>query len=350
MAADIPSSDILMNRWNALKAENPRLKIREAAQSLGTSEATLLSLQLGSTVRRLRCEPNALLSRLEALGTLMALTRNDAVVHERHGVYRNVQVTGNVGLIANPDIDLRLDFSVWALAFAETKDHAGKVLRSFQFFDRQGEALHKVFLENGTPEQVQLYESLVEDFLAVDQVTVFFAEGVNPPDREVVAESPDLKRDLLEAWGKIQDPHHFHGLLRKNRVSRTRALELAEGVFTRRIDLQAVDALLGNAARDAIPIMVFVANRGCVQIHTGTVTNIRPLGAWRNVLDPEFNLHFDLSLADKAWVVTKPSESGAVTSIEFYSASGELLVQFFGKRKPGQEELSAWRDLVGTLS
>lgn len=333
----------LLARWAELKNSEPRVKIREAASRLGTSEATLLSLMLGQGVRRLRCEPGALLSRLEPLGRLMALTRNDAVVHERHGVYANVQVTGNVGLVANPDIDLRLDFSVWKAAFAEEKVHAGKVLRSVQFFDAQGVAVHKVFLEDADETRARVWEDLVAEFLEGDQATFVAAPRVEKPRAEPLLEG------FVDAWGQLKDPHHFHSLLKRHRMTREQGLKAAEGTFTRPVAPSSVEALLNQASESGVPIMVFVANRGCVQIHTGLVVHVKPLGTWRNVLDPDFNLHVDLEGLTQGWVVQKPSEAGTVTSVEYLGVGGELAVQFFGKRKPGEVERMDWRLLTESL-
>jgi putative hemin transport protein len=38
-----------------------------------------------------------------------------------------------------------------------------------------------------------------------------------------------------------------------------------------------------------------------------------------------------------------------VTAIEVFNEMGEIIVQFFGKRKPGVPELEEWRSLVATL-
>lgn len=335
-------------RWAELKVAEPHTRIRDAALKLGTSEATLLSTLLGAGVTRLRCEPASLLPRLEPLGRLMALTRNDAVVHERHGVYQNVKVTGNVGLLANPDIDLRLDLSVWKAAFAEEKFHAGQKLRSLQFFDAQGVAIHKIYLKDGAGSALELWNSLVAEYTDADQSSLFEPAPGRPPVAEVPYDEA-TRSQFVEAWGTIQDPHHFHGLLKKHGLSRRQGLVAAEGRFTRPLAPQKLDALLEGVTRQGVPIMVFVHNPGCVQIHTGPVVNFQVMGTWRNILDPEFNLHFDLSLAAQAWAVTKPSESGPVTSVEFLDADGQLLVQFFGKRKPGIPELVEWRSLVEAL-
>ena len=86
-----------------------------------------------------------------------------------------------------------------------------------------------------------------------------------------------------------------------------------------------------------------------IQIHTGPVQRIAPHGEWINVLDEQFNLHLRQPALTHAWAVRKPTSNGHVTSVECYDARGELIVQFFGKRKPGETELAAWRELVAQL-
>ena len=95
--------------------------------------------------------------------------------------------------------------------------------------------------------------------------------------------------------------------------------------------------------------MCFVANQGMVQIHTGPVKRIQRTGSWLNILDPAFNLHLDVTQVASTWVVNKPSRDGWITSLELYAASGELIVQFFGARKPGYPELTGWRALLAGM-
>lgn len=339
----------LGERWSALRQAEPRLKIREAAHRLGTSEASLLEQNLGRGVRRLRNDPARLLPRLEALGDLMALTRNDGAVHERHGVYSNLQIAGNVGLVNNSEIDLRIDFSHWHRALAEVKLHAGRTLRSLQFFDDRGTAVHKVYLEN--EERAADWETLVEDFLDPDQTPSPVPDPVagDPPPGAV---DPDPGFDpsaLVAAWKALKDPHHFHQLLKRHRAGRREAFAAAQGTFTRRVSPDALESLLTAAASQQVPIMVFVGNPGCIQIHTGPVSTVGSLGTWRNVMDPRFNLHVDLRAVAEAWVVEKPSPEGLVSSLELLGPRGELTVQVFGKRKPGVPELPAWKDIVDRI-
>jgi putative hemin transport protein len=49
-------------------------------------------------------------------------------------------------------------------------------------------------------------------------------------------------------------------------------------------------------------------------------------------------------------VVVKPTVDGDVTSLELYDKDGNNIVMFFGKRKPGEPELQAWREIVAGLN
>jgi putative hemin transport protein len=106
---------------------------------------------------------------------------------------------------------------------------------------------------------------------------------------------------------------------------------------------------LQKAAERKLPIMVFVGNRGIIQIHTGTVEKLFEYGEWYNVMDEAFNLHAKETEIEKAYVVKKPTDDGTVTSIEFFNKDDEDVALFFGKRKPGIPEMQDWRDLVAEL-
>ncbi|UGA36321.1 hypothetical protein JOS77_18075 [Chromobacterium haemolyticum] len=107
---------------------------------------------------------NDILSQIGHLGPVMALTRNHACVHETTGDYRNVQIDGKIGLAINPVIDLRIFLFHWQHAFAVTTAGARGEQRSLQFFDRFGEAVHKIYLTANS--DVIAYQRLVEAFAA----------------------------------------------------------------------------------------------------------------------------------------------------------------------------------------
>ncbi|MCW5654760.1 ChuX/HutX family heme-like substrate-binding protein [Hydrogenophaga sp.] len=334
------------------------LRAREAAEALGMGEGAAMAAHCGASggpLRALPLKPDwlGLLQSLQVCGPLMALTRNDAVVHEKTGIYQKVSANGHVGLALGEDIDLRLFFNQWHAGFAvfeALKSQPGEEAPpSLQFFDRHGAAVHKIFVREQT------------DLAAWRQVVARFEE----PARETVFEPPEAVRApapvaqdvdaeaFAAAWEAMTDTHQFFGLLKRFGLERQQGFRLVEGRYAHRVVNAAVRELLVEAAFDGTPVMVFVGSPGCIQIHTGPVKRVEPMEVhgktWLNVLDPGFNLHLREDLIQEVWVVEKPTSDGVVTSVEAFDAHGGLMAMFFGARKPGQAELDAWRQIVAHL-
>ncbi|MDQ7989989.1 MAG: ChuX/HutX family heme-like substrate-binding protein [Candidatus Dactylopiibacterium sp.] len=334
------SSAALRERHDALIAAEPQLRIRERAARLGVSEAELIAADCGVTAIALQGAPRELFLELGKLGRVMALSRNDHCVHERHGAYTGIDVgEGPVGLVLGPDIDLRMFFSSWASAWAVTEH--GR--HSLQFFDKAGTAIHKVYRTEHT--DAAAWDAYVTRF-ASEARPALRLEAFAAPDE---ADAPEDAAALRAHWLALEDTHDFFVMLRKFRVSRLGALAAAGEDLAQQVPDTAVETLLEAAAARALPIMCFVGNRGIVQIHTGPVSRLQRTGPWFNVLDADFNLHLDTRAITSCWVVNKPTRDGWVTSLEVYAASGEMIVQFFGARKPGAPELPAWRELLQGL-
>jgi len=340
--------ETLRQEREALKKSQPKIRNRDLARQLGISEAGLLTLSLGENVVRLEGDWKDLLRQVKDWGYVMALTRNEHCVHECKGIYDNItfyEGAHNVGVAVNPDIDLRFFMNEWKYGLAVTM-HRGKLptLHSLQFFNARGEAVHKIF---STPKsKTEAYWRLLSRFRAAEQVPI---SGILSEPEEKPNELPDREIDqagFQAAWRNLQDTHDFFGMLKDFGVSRTQGLRLAPAGFTRQVDNQAVVRTLQLASEREVPIMCFLHSKGCVQIHTGPVRNLKQLGEWYNVLDPAFNLHLRLDRIAQSWIVKKPTADGIVTSLELFDHEGQLIVYFFGARKPGVPELEAWRDIV----
>lgn len=337
----------LRAEWEQYLADHPNTRIRNAANALDVSEMELLATTVGKTATRLRGPWRDLLYDMEPLGEVMALTRNDAAVHEKHGIYQNVDIEkdAHVGLVLDENIDLRLFMSHWEHAFAVEQETRAGTRHSIQFFDAHGTALHKVFVTRKS--DTDAYEQLVDAYRHDDQ-----SAGATVLPQDEPSDVPSGPADVdafLDAWSKLEDTHDFFPLLRDHEVGRTQALQLAEGHFTARVEASALRDMLKSARDRGVPIMVFVGNRGCLQIHSGPVKTLKETGPWYNVLDPGFNLHLNETMIDQAWVVEKPTEDGTVTSLELYDETGWPIARFFGKRKPGIPELTEWRELMNNL-
>lgn len=341
-------SGSLKEKWAELKASNPSLRIRNAAEELGVTEVELLATKCGEEVSRLRPEFANILAEVEKLGKVMALTRNNEVVHERKGTYLNPELKNpHVGLFVGEDIDLRIFFANWASVYAVQEESRGKIRKSIQFFAKDGEAVHKIYLVADSNEEV--YDQLVKDYLHMDQSPEQTVEASTPKEVEKADTEIDVK-GFQDSWIKLQDTHHFFGMLKKYGVTRTQALRLApEGNYAVKVDNKALRNIITSAAEDQTPIMIFVGNQGMIQIHTGPVKKLLDHNEWFNIMDPDFNLHIKEPAITESWIVRKPSEDGVVTALECFNSEGEQIVQLFGKRKPGIPELESWRSIVAKV-
>ncbi len=348
-----------MNNHQSLRQAYADLKAskggrqRDLAAALQIREAELLSVHVGAgregglTVSRMRPDWPGIIESLHSVGEVMALTRNASCVHEKLGVYNTASHQGSMGLVLDADIDLRVFYGQWAMGFAVSEiSPQGNTSHSLQFFDAQGEAIHKVHAKPQT--NIAAWQALVKRWLDDDQT----------PERPVLTAraAPVVKPDHLidvqafrADWAGLRDTHDFFGMLRRHGLQRLQAMKLAEPRFAQLVPVDTVRRLLDSAALDGVSIMVFVGNPGMIQIHTGPIRRAEPMGCWLNVLDERFNLHLREDHIAEVWVVRKPTVDGVVTSIEVFDARGDTIVQFFGERKPGKPEREDWRALVEDL-
>lgn len=330
-------------QWEALKAEEPKLRIRDAAKKLKVSEAELLATGTSINVIRLNNDFQGLLKEAANMGKVMALTRNDHCVHERKGIYKKASFNGHVGLVVTPDIDLRLFMNYWSFGFAVNENDR----RNLQFFDASGEAVHKIYLIDESDQAA--YSALVIKYRNKDQSASLNVAAAKPVAVEIDDDKVDVA-SFQEEWKNLQDTHDFHPLLRKFHLSRTQALRLAPEGFVDKINISDLKSVLQLASEKGTEIMVFTGSNGCIQIHTGPIHRLVESGPWFNVLDPDFNMHLRLGGIHALWLVKKPTKDGLVHSLEAYDADGKTIVQFFGKRKPGIPESEGWRELLTDLN
>src|SRR5690606_15901736 len=190
----------LTEQFAAFRAENPKVRIRVAARLLGVSEAQLVVTNDKNC--RLKHDFENLLKEVNRLGYVTAITRNNHAVHERQGTYTKASFNGHVGLVANPDIDLRLFMNAWHFGFSVQEGDR----RSFQFFDKDGEAVHKIYLTEQS--DVQAYETLIATYRAPEQDVPLQTEEID----KSISESPDSEINVAgfqQAWIDLKDTHHF---------------------------------------------------------------------------------------------------------------------------------------------
>ena len=330
----------------AFRAGNPKMRPRDQADALGLPEAALVAAACGDGVTRITAHPDAVMAAAQELGEVMALTRNASCVHEKIGEYANYHPGEHAAMILTEAIDLRIFPAHWCHAFMVEAETDGGPRRSLQVFDAAGDAIHKIILRAASRHGA--WERLREELALAEQGQVLDLAPRQPA--EAARSRPDKAETLRTEWRRMSDTHQFLRLTSRLKMNRLGAYRIAGAPFVRALAPAAVDDMLTALADTGIAVMVFVGNRGCIQIHSGPVETLKPMGPWQNVMDPSFNLHLRRDHIKEVWAVEKQTRAGPTTSVEAFDAAGALIFQLFGLRKETDDHRAAFAALVAGLT
>lgn len=329
----------------AQAADHPKRRARDLADRLGISEAELVAARIGQGVLRLDPHPDRLIPAAETLGEVMALTRVAACVHEKVGTYGNYHPGAHAAMTLTEAIDLRIFPAHWRHAYAVTVEGEAGPRRSLQVFDAAGDAVHKIHLREGS--DLAAWDRLCAGLALPDQTE---GQAVSPRQpTEGPKSRPDNLEILRKEWARLTDTHQFLRLCAKLKMNRLGAYRIAGAPFVRQLAPGAANLLLEAVRDSGIEVMIFVGNRGCIQIHSGPIHSLQPMGPWQNVMDPGFNLHLRLDQVAELWAVEKPTQRGPAISVEAFDAMGGLIFQVFGLGKEGRDSRPAWGKIVEAL-
>jgi putative hemin transport protein len=321
------------------------MRPRDQADRLGISEAQLVAASCEDGATRIAAHPDTVMAAAQELGEVMALTRNDSFVHEKIGAYDNYHPGEHAAMILTEQIDLRIFPAHWCHAFMVEAPGGAVPRRSLQVFDAAGDAVHKVILRDASAHAA--WDGL-RDRLAGDNQRPEQAVAARTPP-EPPKPRPDKVEILRAEWRRMTDTHQFLRMSAKLKMNRLGAYRVAGAPFARPLAPGAADTLLARLAESDIAVMVFVGNRGCIQIHSGPIGRLTPIGPWQNVMDPDFNLHLRRDHVAELWAVEKPTRAGPTTSVEAFDAAGGLICQVFGLRKEARDCRAAFAGLVADL-
>ena len=327
----------------ALRAANPKARARDFAAMQGITEADLVAAYVGHGTTMIEAAPDALFPLIGKLGDVMALTRNESCVHERRGVYKDYHSGAHAAMVLGSEIDMRMFPSHWKFGFAVVETGEDGPKRSLQVFDAAGDAVHKVHLK---PESdVAAFDALVAALRLPEQpdhLTLVPRAPVEGPKGD-----PARVADLRAEWQAMTDTHQFLRLTHRLKFNRLGANRMVGAPYAAPVARDAITQVLHAAADQKIPLMIFVGNAGCIQIHGGLVEKVVPMGPWINVMDPRFNLHLRADHIAECWRVIKPTQRGDAISVEAFDAAGGLILQIFGYRKDAPP--LAWDAFVKAL-
>ncbi len=328
-----------------LHEEKKEMLNRDFAISIGISEAELIAAYCTiGKAKRLQADVTTFLENAPKLGTVMALTRNEHAVHEVTGCFEKVFQSQHIPFTLG-EIDLRIFPKQWEFGFEYDMTILGKPTKSLQFFDQYGVAIFKLYPKDTT--NMEEWAKLVDKLLHEDQSPVLNILSASTPAQRAAVEM-DVEK-FRDSWRQMTDVHQLHKIISELKINRHDAVKYAGNEFADELKNEAIEIMLNQVAQQEIPIMCFVGNKGCIQIFSGQVKNIKQVESWLNILDQKFHMHLLVSGVNSTWRVRKPTNDGYVSSLEVFDKNGEMIIQFFGMRKEGQKEREEWRSLLNSL-
>ena len=328
------------------RLDDPKARDRDLADKLGISEAQLVAAHIGAGVTRIDAHPDRLIGGVPTLGEVMALTRNSSCVHEKTGTYMDYRSGDHAAMVLGAEIDLRIFPSHWVHGFAVEKETEHGFRRSLQVFDAAGDSIHKIFLRDGS--DLDAWLQLTAALKQEDQSDSVITSLRKPSEAPFADES---KLDILrKEWARMTDTHQFMRLTSKLKMNRLGAYRIVGAPHARKLAPAAFNDMLTAVQAQGTEVMIFTGNRGCIQIHSGHLQNLRPMGPWQNVMDPRFNLHLRADHIAEVWAVDKPTQRGPAVSVEAFDKDGMLILQVFGVGKEGHDSRPAWGEIVHALA
>lgn len=329
----------------AALVKHRRMRARDLAERLGVPEAALLAARVGQPpeprsgqrVLPVAAAPDRLIAAAEGLGPVLALTRNDACVHEREGRYSPLVPEGETARVDGAGIALRLHPVHWVHGFALTGPRP-----SLQVFDAAGDAVHKIHLREAPPDSpARAAFDRVVGALTLPGAWRIPAFAARPP-----APDPQPQPALAEPL-RAADAAGLEALLQRHGLSRLAAWRSLGAPLAERLAPGALAQLLSGAAEEGAPLTVVVANPGCTQTHAGPVRRFMPTKGWLNILDPEFNLHLRSDRVAEVWRIGLPDDTGPAPAIEAFDPAGRLVLTLRGQpdSPPGR-----WQALAECLA
>jgi len=300
--------------------------------------------------RALDPDPARLLGVVPEIGPVVAVTENFGARLRCDGTYGAPDIGQHTGIVIGDNIDLRVFPSGFAAAYATAEDAEPA---SIVALDSAGIRSHTI--ELGTGGDRAAYTAAVATLATGVEVAGSLEDS---PFARQTAAAPEPKTDdasvdttaYRAAYAAMTDTHDFFFLLRRFKLEREQGLRLAGPDFARPLRPSAYVALFDDALEHRIPLMLFVASEGMVQIASGPIDDIsRDSAARFCVCSPRASLALAPDVLARAWAVTKPTSLGDVTSLELYGAHGELALQVFGERHAGDAERTDWHAAVEAL-
>ena len=292
----------IKSKWETFKSnpENKKTRIKNAADTLKFSEADLLSTEIGENVFYLDIgDYDQFFQKFISIDKIMLLIRSDYVVHEI--IVDSSKIIFKKDSLAcseNPNLPFTIfDPKLFKFVFFEKKIHAGKELKSFQFFDINGKAQIKIFLKGL---KTNRFEEIASEYKKEYQYDIQKAVlNQNKKNINLIREVNILEREYN---------------IKKNDLK------------TNEINKNILRYILDGASNNSIPIRIHAFGDKINQNYRGLVKKIVDFGPWINVMDKYFNLHVLENNIKKSIINKYYKTKHSIIIISFFDSNQDKVI------------------------
>jgi putative hemin transport protein len=331
---------LIREKRTALAEENSKINPREQAERIGVSEGAMVASSCGEGTVRLKRERSAQLCQWVEFGEVLSVSRNRAALLEVQGRYPKCQFFEGLGWMQGAPLDLRLNLSQWAEGFYVPADETRGA--SFQYFNGDGIAVHKLFFPPGRAPDAAWINSQQHRNQKPD-----FEWTRSPGTGYSGDEAAELDHEqFMKKWETLGELHNFNRLLKQFCLSRLQAIRMAGEDHAQRLNREAAARVLEEAARAEICIELELDNGGLSQRYRGVLPRLESYGKWINLLSDRFNLHLDESQINQVWRVAVPTKHGVVHVLEIFDKSDRPALRLIPADGLQGKEPSAWKEIM----
>ena len=261
--------------------------------------------------RRIVAGPNAIAEALPALGTVVAVTANDAALISHTGEYLEPAFPGEALCCDDEYIALRLNPALVRDAFLAPR------------------ALTMV-AETGTH---RAYLTPLSDRLTISALELAPAAA---PEAFPVTDWSDVN------WHDTDQLTHLDALT----PGRYRVLPFTGA---RKIDSQVIPHLLAHIVDVDMPFTIAVPGGGCVQLHRGHAAMVEQAGAHIAVIFGASRYAMDPVFIAESWVTHAHGTQGLTSSVELYDHSHRCVTTITQTGPITARLHQAWEHMIASL-
>lgn len=301
--------------------------------------------QKDNRITRLYATWSRFIREITQLGPVITRSGNTHVMLEQADAYVNYRTAGDIGMVENGPLDLRLFFDRWRHGFAVQEETRSGVRRSFRFYDAAGSLAHEILL---TDESDHLfYHELVRTYRDHD---CFSCRPASPCTTHL-PEKPEKHCEKLQTcWRTLRDRRDFEVLMHAARREPVPDTSSSPGTPGIPFDPEIVSLFFEEIADHVLDTTIVTGNPGCVQIRTGKFFETGLSGDVFSALDDDFAFRIDLGAVAGAQVVPRKQGSSANRRVELYDREKKVLALIWPGEETSRHEKRAWNLLVSALT